>query len=547
MNSSIENVRSKVQVLIDAWGAHELDPMGETLEWARFRNFAVDTLLLEHDLSTDEFLDMCAVDGTRDKGIDAIWLDEGGAPAVLHLFQCKDQKPQRGDWSKMAAGLLDLFDPSRPQAMNRFLREWSAAFSDNHPAEFSVVCHLAGAEAAPDTLRKANGHSENRGLLGKDRTFIYEVHDIYDLNERLNATIRRTVPIDATVLVTNDEAFEYSEGPARKMVVALVPARFLANQFELHGKELFRLNPRYFLSLRSPNNREISTSLLEDPERFHLLNNGITSTSSGVAINRGPAVRFEGDNPPVSELTMRDFQIVNGCQTTAVIHRISKEGPKGKNAVNNARVLMRVIEDPTPDYYETISVASNTQTPLKHSDWRSFEKVHDRLRREFDALPERWFYEYWRGTWDTDYADSRSRLPYLKKGTSGKQRTYRKLTSTDLAQHGWAFLGAGYRSAEEPRRVMEDDETWQRVFPEATLHCSQLLLAYLIGRSANEVLQDEAEAIGQKKGHYSALKFPIVATIARILRILHESQEGEYLSVSLSQQLIRDIDSWCLR
>ena len=499
-------------------------------------------MLLEHQLSPDEILEMCAVDGSRDKGIDAIWLDEGESPATLHIFQSKDTGADRADWSKMSDGLMDLFDPSRPQAANRFLNEWSASFLDNHPAEFTVMYHVVTSVTAPPAMKK--GYGETRHLLGREREFVFDVFDIFALDNLMNTVIRRHKTIDVELHPKPDGFFEFSEGPSRKIISALVLASELADLYEQHGKELFRLNPRYFLSLRSPNNREISQSIKSDPERFHLLNNGITATGSGIRVETGSSLIFSGDPPQEQVLNIRDFQIVNGCQTTAVINRVSKEGVEGREAVNKAMVLIRVVEDPSRDYYLTISRATNTQTPLKVSDWRSFEDVHKRLRREFDALPEKWFYEYWKGEWETDYADAKSRRPYLVKGTSGSQKKPRRVTSEELAQHGWAFLGAGYGSAERPRRVMEHNETWKKVFPES-IHCAQLLLAKLIGDKADEVLRKRSESENQKYSYYSALKFPIIATTARILCILHDREKETYLDVALSQQLIRDIDAWC--
>ncbi len=539
---SEQDTRTKLQLFIDKWATYDVDPLNESLEWAHFRNFAVETVLLDYQLSPDEIFEACAVDGNRDKGIDAIWLDEGESPATLHIFQSKDTKVSRTDWSKMSDGLLDLFDPYRPQALNRFLREWSASFSDNHPTEFKVMCHIVTSDIKPKAMEK--GYSEKRNLLGKERDFDFDVYDIFDLDAVMSTVSRRRETIDIELHLKHDAFFEYSEGPGRKVISALVLASEISDLFERYGKELFRLNPRYFLTLRSPNNAEISKSIKEDPSRFHLLNNGITATGSGIKVNRGPSLTFSDEPPPVPTLRIRDFQIVNGCQTTAVINRVWKGGIEGKDAVNKASVMLRVVEDPTPEYYQAISRATNTQTPLKLSDWRSFERVHDRIRREFDALPEKWFYEFWKGEWDTDYADPRSREPYLMKGTTGSTKEYRKMTSEELAQYGWAFLGAGYGSAERPRRVMEDDETWRRVFPES-IHCSQLLLAYLIGRKAGDVLREKAESNKKKSGYYSALKFPIVATTAKILCILHEKEQDRYLDVALSQQLISDIDTWC--
>ena len=169
------------------------------------------------------------------------------------------------------------------------------------------------------------------------------------------------------------------------------------------------------------------------------------------------------------------------------------------------------------------------------------------LLSAFDALREKCLYEYWNGEWNIDFADERSRRPFLNE--EGTQRKYRRVTTADLAQAGWAFLGSGYQSAEQGRRVMEHDDVFAQVFPQEdgnSIHCTQLLLAFRIGDLARTVLRKKAVDEGHKPSHYSALRFPILTALSKSLCDLYEREENHYLDVNMSRNMLATIDDWCL-
>lgn len=532
-NRLVREIWSRIQIFVDEWGALDLDPLDNTLEWAAFTHFAVATLLREHNLSYEEIIEICAKDGSRDKAIDAIWMDFSQDPPELHVFQCNETEVYKEDWDRMLDGLVGLLDSIGPTAANNWLNEWSRDFLSEHPSEFTVTFHLV-------TGRKARGdlqlHEKDEVLLESRRKSIFDIHDIEELDRHLSETQRRYDPIDIDLSVPEDSYFLNTSSNHTRVISALISCEQLARIFDRYGKELFRLNPRYFLSLRSPNNREIRDSILKDPERFHTLNNGLTATAEQMRVDSA----HTAGSP--TNIHIRDFQIVNGCQTTNVIHRVWNSGTEGGRAVEKAQILIRIVDDDTSDYYNKVSHASNTQTPLKVSDWRSTESVHPRLRNEFNALSTPWFYEYWRGDWNTEWADQSDRRKYLITGSNNQ---YRMLTTEALAQHGWAFLGSGYKSADQGKRVMEDDALFHRVFPPDTIHCTQLLLSYLIGIKADKVLKDRAISENRKPGHYSAFKFPSITVVAKTLCMLHRQPEEQYLSPDISTALINNLDDWC--
>ena len=75
---------------------------------------------------------------------------------------------------------------------------------------------------------------------------------------------------------------------------------------------LLEQNVRVFLQARGKVNRGLRNTIANNPEMFFAYNNGITATAESIEARESPnGLLLTG---------MRNFQIVNGGQTTASIH-----------------------------------------------------------------------------------------------------------------------------------------------------------------------------------------------------------------------------------
>ena len=90
--------------------------------------------------------------------------------------------------------------------------------------------------------------------------------------------------------------------------LAFFPAPTLARIYGLHGQRLLERNVRAFLQSRGKINRGLQKTLKVEPHRFLAYNNGLCCTAAEVRVR---------DN---SLEWVKDFQIVNGGQTTASIY-----------------------------------------------------------------------------------------------------------------------------------------------------------------------------------------------------------------------------------
>ena len=73
---------------------------------------------------------------------------------------------------------------------------------------------------------------------------------------------------------------------------------------------------------------------------------------------RSISVMVDGDTAKVN---IRDFQIVNGCQTTYNVY----DHWRRAGELDDAKVTLKLIEDPSSHLRRSISSASNKQSQMK--------------------------------------------------------------------------------------------------------------------------------------------------------------------------------------
>ena len=99
--------------------------------------------------------------------------------------------------------------------------------------------------------------------------------------------------------------------------LAILPGQVLATIYDRWGARLLEQNVRVFLQARTNVNKGIRATLETDPTMFFAYNNGITATAEDVTV-----AKTEGG---ILLQRMKNFQIVNGGQTTASIHVAYRE------------------------------------------------------------------------------------------------------------------------------------------------------------------------------------------------------------------------------
>ncbi len=228
-----------------------------------------------------------------------------------------------------------------------------------------------------------------------------------------------------------------------KSYLGVIPGSVLADIYDKYGSKLLEGNVRSFLSTKVAVNKKIRTTILNMPQMFFAFNNGISATAMEVVIENTDHGRF---------ITFaRDFQIINGGQTTA---SISNARYKDKANLDGLYVQMKLtdIEESTSEEADelirNISRSSNSQNKVSDADFFASHPFHRRMEQisrllfapaaEGTQYETKWFYERARG----QYLQEQMRLtPAKKKQFELQHPKNQVIKKTDLAKVQNTWLG----------------------------------------------------------------------------------------------------------
>jgi len=183
--------------------------------------------------------------------------------------------------------------------------------------------------------------------------------------------------------------------------LALIPGVTLANIYEEYGSRLLEQNVRSFLQFTGKINKGIRKTIKEESHMFLAFNNGIAATADELKI-------VSTSDGQKEIIWAKDFQIVNGGQTTASIYHTWK---KDKVEIDKIYVQTKLTvvkkRDNFDEIVNRIAEYANTQNKVSTSDLSSNKPFHVDLEKisrsiwsppiEGSNIQTRWFYERARG------------------------------------------------------------------------------------------------------------------------------------------------------
>jgi len=231
-----------------------------------------------------------------------------------------------------------------------------------------------------------------------------------DINYLFNLSEKSRVPIeinfeqagyDVPCIVNEIENLDYQSW------LAIIPGIALADIYEQYGARLLEQNVRSFLQFTGKINKGIRNTILKEQHMFMAFNNGIAATAEEVTIKDLP------NNQGKAIAQVKDFQIVNGGQTTASVYHTWK-----KDKVDISKVFIPVKltivknRDNFSEIVGRIAEYANTQNKVSASDLSSNKENHvliEKLSRTIWAPPisgestqTRWFFERSRGQYKNE-------------------------------------------------------------------------------------------------------------------------------------------------
>lgn len=225
-----------------------------------------------------------------------------------------------------------------------------------------------------------------------DIEYIYKIY----LSESANTGFEIDVDLPCLKISTKFDGYE--------SYLSFLSGELVAEIYEKFGQKLFEQNVRTFLQFRGNVNKGLRNTIEYNPEMFFAYNNGITATASSVDLN---------ENGHITK--MRNFQIVNGGQTTSAIYAAQK---KSKVDVSAVAVQMKLSvvknKEEQDDFVSKVAEYANTQNKISKSDFFSNSPFHKEMKNyskriwvsAVGGLQRRthWFYERVRGEYLNEQA-----------------------------------------------------------------------------------------------------------------------------------------------
>ncbi|MER5445506.1 AIPR family protein [Streptomyces sp. NPDC002764] len=185
--------------------------------------------------------------------------------------------------------------------------------------------------------------------------------------------------VEAEFLFPNQVLLPDIEGVEQSYIGTVEASEYMKLISDTNGnirKSLFYENVRDFQDYNDVN-RGIRGTLQEGRlrGRFVVLNNGVTVVAREMSVVR-------------DKFTLRDYQIVNGCQTSHVLF-------DEKDQLDGVHVPLRLIVTQDEDVASSVTAATNKQTLVSDEDLKALEVLQKELEAFFEAHPieKRLYYE----------------------------------------------------------------------------------------------------------------------------------------------------------
>jgi len=280
-------------------------------------------------------------------------------------------------------------------------------------------------------------HNAERGSF-KKTIVIYK--RLIDLNFLYNVLIsqgnRELLEVDFIKLFNKGiDAIQAADEEHFESYLCVLPATTLEDLYRRYSTRMLEKNVRSFLQFKGVN-QGIKDTIRKTPEYFIAYNNGITITAIG-----GNIIKNDGK---ANILSLKDFQIVNGGQTTATIYFSKKEGLDISKISVMAKINIAKYadEDKLDELISNISKYSNAQSKVSSADLRSRNTQLIRLKSvsESTMTPsgKKWYFERFKGEFNTLIRKN----PKAKTKINNEYPKERRFTKEELAKYymSWGLI-----------------------------------------------------------------------------------------------------------
>lgn len=408
--------------------------------------------------------------GGDDKKCDVLYVDKERQMAVI--AQCYISKRSRpaapankaSDLNTALTWLLSTDLDQLPEALKGRADELRAAINAGEIKQFYIwyVHNLPCSQNVLDELRVVEITARaalSRYPSSQDINIFAE--EICETQlDRLYTQAERTVIVTDEILLSVPDAIEIKERDWTS-VVTTVHGSWLHDLYLKYKTDLFSANLRGYLGSRESDsniNNGIKTTAHDEPKNFYVYNNGITALVLDYELGKRSRVG--------RKLKINGISIVNGAQTTGSIANLD-EAPAA-----DLQVAIRFVKASNDPIVANIVRFNNSQNKLQAADFRSTDPIQERLRTEFESIP------------DAEYEGGR------RGGVSDAiKRSKFTLPSYTVGQSLAAFHGDPVTAYDKKSELWTNEKSYRQIFTDRTT-ARHIVLCYSLLSAVNQRKQE---------------------------------------------------------
>ena len=299
------------------------------------------------------------VDGQYDGGVDVLLTDPSSESSDLVIAQSKYYSSISFEdvfnaMTKMAAFYKDMqqghYEQVNATVQRRFLT------LNSEVGEESKIHFVFYTSAPQSGINKVRVEKKFRELFADSSQFEVSIFFGKDVVEEIKESESRRATVEHGKIRIDESGncLLYGENAA----IVNVSAFSIKTLYAQHNIQLLARNLRYHIAGRDID-KGIDETIRNNPESFWYKNNGITIVCSDFSIDG-------------REVKLRDFSIINGGQTTYMIHK-----SRSIDEHNDFYLPCKIIktegdtEDEKNAFSLSIAKATNTQKPIKPVDLKA--------------------------------------------------------------------------------------------------------------------------------------------------------------------------------
>ena len=493
----------------------------------------------------DSFINGHIVDSSKDLGNDAVFVNQKNKEIIIFQFKYSNNQLLNIDEIKKNKRFIDwLLNISNEELtpnskLQRIINDeiYSVLTDENiSNKNFKIVLYYIDNNFDGNIKIDIDALYTNykeRKINFQIKYYNYEeLEQLYDdINIPSNSVELKIVKNE--YFVKNMVYFDDNNDTEIETIVTSIIANSLKPVIEEKKELILALNVRYYKGVNEINSKIKKEYSKGDRSNFWILNNGINAICENFEII---------DN----KLVIKNFQIVNGGQTTKTLTQIVNE------LSDNVQILMRLTKIKNISQMSNISidiaVASNSQNAIESRDLHSGDRIQLSVFSKLDNVGI--FYDKKDGEWATV-----SKKKY--RNPMGNSPMYLKITNIEL---GIAYLSFYLQlpiSTKGRHKLVFSEIYYDNIFNmniSENIQFLKLIFAYRISEKVNLIISDNMKNFEILQNNYvsdvlvalSGIYFFIdakmkILSIEKLMEKLDEMEIKKYINEN--DRYLLNIDS----